>query len=205
MNRLENWFCASSLWRFITRKQLLPWLVAGSSLGDHLLEVGAGFGAATAELQRLTQRVTSLEYDPRSVIVCAARQGCPGAGVVRGDAAALPFRDNLFSAVFAVLVLHHLLSPGLQDRAFAEIFRVLRPSGVFLALEVSDGWLQRATHIRSTFVPVNPASAAARLHAAGFSKTTIDSRGSMFRIRSLRAESRDASSTEGSAISPPLV
>jgi ubiquinone/menaquinone biosynthesis C-methylase UbiE len=188
MNRLENWFCASSLWRFITRKQLLPWLVAGSSLGDHVLEVGAGFGAATPALQRLATRVTSLEYDPRSVAACAARQGGgPGARVVRGDAAALPFRDNLFSAVFAVLVLHHLLSPGLQDRALAEIFRVLRPGGVFLALEISNGWLQRAVHFRSTFVPVNPATAAARLHAAGFSKTTIDSRGSTFRIRSLRA------------------
>jgi SAM-dependent methyltransferase len=186
MNRLENWFCASSLWRFITRKQLLPWLVAGSSLGDHVLEVGAGFGAATAELRRLTTRVTSLEYDPRSVIACAARQGCPGARVVRGDAAALPFRDHLFSAVFAVLVLHHLLSPGLQDRAFAEIFRVLRPGGVFLALEISGGWLHRAAHIRSTFVPVAPHGAITRLKTAGFSQVTLDYRGSSFRLRALR-------------------
>jgi ubiquinone/menaquinone biosynthesis C-methylase UbiE len=188
VNALENWFCASALWRCVTRKQLLPWLLSGAKLGEHVLEVGAGFGAATPELQRRAARVTSLEYDPRSVSICAARSHQGGAGTVRGDAAALPFRDASFSAVLAVLTLHHLQDPHRQDRAFAETFRVLRPGGLFLALEISDGWLQRGIHFHSTFVPVNPAAAAARLHVAGFSNAAVESRGSAFRIRALRAE-----------------
>jgi len=64
---------------------------------------------------------------------------------------------------------------------------VLRPAGVFLALEIPDGWLNRVGHIRSTFVPVTPASAFARLTTAGFSKVTVDFRRGGFRIRALRA------------------
>jgi ubiquinone/menaquinone biosynthesis C-methylase UbiE len=75
----------------------------------------------------------------------------------------------------------------LQDRAFAEIFRVLRPGGVFLAFDIPDGWLHRVGHIRSTFVPVAPVTASARLTTAGFSNPTIASQRGGFRIRALRA------------------
>jgi ubiquinone/menaquinone biosynthesis C-methylase UbiE len=108
-------------------------------------------------------------------------------GVVQGDAAELPFPERTFSAAIAVLVLHHLRSSELQDRAFAEIFRVLRPGGVFLAFEIPDGWLQRVGHIHSTFTPVALASAFARLTAAGFSRVTVDFRRGAFRLRALRA------------------
>ncbi|MFI5058412.1 MAG: class I SAM-dependent methyltransferase [Candidatus Acidiferrales bacterium] len=187
MNRFENWFCASSFWRYVTRRQLLPWILAGSELGDHVLEIGAGPGAATEELRRRTTRVTSLEYDHGFAASLARReQGSRGA-VLQGDAAALPFPEKTFSSAIAVLVLHHLKSPELQDRAFAEIFRVLRLGGIFLALEIQDGWLQRFGHIRSTFVPVKPATLSARLMTAGFAGVTLDFRRGAFRVRALRA------------------
>jgi ubiquinone/menaquinone biosynthesis C-methylase UbiE len=108
--------------------------------------------------------------------------------VVQGDASALPFSEKTFSAAIAVLVLHHLKSPELQELAFAEIFRVLRPGGVFLAVEIQDGWLNRTGHIRSTFVPVAPANAPERLATAGFSSVSITFRGSAYRLRALRAQ-----------------
>jgi ubiquinone/menaquinone biosynthesis C-methylase UbiE len=74
----------------------------------------------------------------------------------------------------------------LQDQAFAEIFRVLQPGGVFLALEIPDSWLHRVAHIRSTFVAVSPASASRRLAAAGFSRATVDFRKGAFLIRAFR-------------------
>ncbi|MBZ5703661.1 MAG: class I SAM-dependent methyltransferase [Acidobacteriia bacterium] len=187
MNRLENWFCASALWRSFTRRRLLPWVLEGAGLGEHVLEVGAGFGAATEELQRRTPRLTSLEYAADSVTRLAARRQGTSSGVVRGDAAALPFPDATFSSVVAILVLHHLRSLAAQDRAFAEIHRVLRPGGVFLAFEISDSWIGRLAHIRSTFVPVDPAGVRVRLAAAGFSRVTVDFQRSAFRLRALRA------------------
>src|SRR6266446_5006085 len=105
------------------------------------------------------------------------------ATVAVGDAAPLPFADGTFSSAIAILMLHHLRSNALQDRAFAETWRVLRPGGVFLAFEIQDGWLHRVGHIKSTFVPVDPATASARLTAAGFSKVTVDIQRGAYRIR----------------------
>jgi ubiquinone/menaquinone biosynthesis C-methylase UbiE len=187
MNRFENWFCGSSLWRFVTERRLLPWILSGYALGDHVLEVGAGPGATTNELLRRAGRVTSLEYDRSFVSKLAERHKSSRVTVVQGDAAVLPFADNTFSSVVAVLVLHHLRSQEQQNAAFQEFHRVLRPGGMFFAFEIRDGWLQRAGHIRSTFVPVSPASAFARLTVAGFSRIAVDIERSTFRVCALRA------------------
>src|SRR3989454_5728462 len=187
MNRFETWFCGSPFWRYVTRRQLLPWILEGSEVGGHVLELGAGLGAATEEVRSRAARVTSLEYDHAFAARLGARVGGASVTVIQGDAAALPFADGTFSSAIAILMLHHLRSGELQDRAFAEIWRVLRPGGVFLALEIQDGWLHRVGHIKSTFVPVMPASAFARLTAAGFSKVTVDFQRGGFRIRALRA------------------
>jgi len=186
MNRVETWFCGSSYWRYVTRRQLLPWLVGGSELGEHVLELGAGPGAATEELRLRARQVTSLEYDHGFAARLSARVSGTNASVIQGDAATLPFPDNTFTSAIAILMLHHLRSSELQDHAFAEVGRVLRPGGVFLAFEIEDGWLNRFGHIRSTFVPVGPATASARLAAAGFSRATVDLWRSGFRIRALR-------------------
>lgn len=199
MNRLENWFCASSFWRRMTQTQLLPWLLEGAELGEHILEIGAGAGAATEELRRRAGRVTSLEFSQRLLAQLAQRdrnlarasnsEGNRGnepkknSTLVQGNAAALPFAEKTFSAVLAVLMLHHLPSPEAQQRTFVETFRVLQPGGAFLAVEIENNWLNRMLHIRSTFVPVAPAEAPARLGAAGFADANIAFRSGAYRIR----------------------
>jgi ubiquinone/menaquinone biosynthesis C-methylase UbiE len=187
MNRYETWFCGSHLWRWVTRRQLLPWLLQGSELGDHLLELGAGPGAATEEFTRLTARVTSLEYDYALAAKLGARVNGSNATVIQGDAATLPFADRTFSSAIAILMLHHLRSKELQDRAFSEIQRVLRPGGVFLAFEIQNSWSHRLGHFRSTLVPVAPASAISRLTAAGFSSVTLGFGSGGIRIRAVRS------------------
>jgi ubiquinone/menaquinone biosynthesis C-methylase UbiE len=186
MNRFENWFCASPIWRKMTRKRVLPWLLSGTELGEHVLEIGAGPGAATEELRKRAGRVTSLEYSHAFAAGIAQRNQTTNGAVLQGDASTLPFPAKTFSAAIAVLVLHHLKSQEFQEQAFAEIFRVLRPGGVFLAVEIQDGWLNRIGHIRSTFVPVAPASVSARLVAAGFASVSIAYKGSAFRFRAVR-------------------
>jgi SAM-dependent methyltransferase len=190
VNALENWFCSTWLWESITQKHLLPWILSGSEIGDHVLELGSGPGAGTGELKRLAGRVTSLDYDRAFAAKLAARESDTQLAVLQSDAAALPFADRTFSLAVAVLVLHHLRSNEAQARAFAEVHRVLRPGGVFVAFEVKDHWLQRAIHRNSTFVPLCPASIPALLTSAGFPRVTVDIRLAGFRIRARRA--RDA-------------
>ncbi len=186
VNSLENWFCSTAYWRRVTQKQVLPWIVSGAPLGDHVLEIGSGPGAATQELRRLASRVTSLEWSHAFAADLAALdlngQGC----VLQGDAATLPFANESFSSAIAVLVLHHLRSRELQDRALCEVYRVLRPGGVFFAAEIPDGWLQRAIHWKSTFVPLASAAMPARLAAAGFSHMTMASRRAGFQFQAFK-------------------
>jgi ubiquinone/menaquinone biosynthesis C-methylase UbiE len=185
MNAIENWFCSSSFWRKITRDQLLPWALGDAALGDHLLEIGAGAGAATSELQKRVPYITSLEYD-HALATRVTQRAATGNRVVQGDAAALPFADGTFTSAIAVLVLHHLPSSQLQDRAFAEVHRVLRKDGQFYVVDIQDSWLHRALHIKSTFVPIRPATLDARLARAGFAKSVLDFGSGAFRFHATR-------------------
>jgi ubiquinone/menaquinone biosynthesis C-methylase UbiE len=184
MNSFENWFCASGLWRYVTERKWLPWLLEGTELGEHVLEVGAGPGAATAELARRGRRVTSLEYSHDFCVRLHAK--ADAANVIQGDVSVLPFAPQTFTSAIAVLVLHHLRSSDAQDRAFAEIFRVLKPGSVFVALEIQDSWLTRLAHFHSTFVPVSTDGLNSRLRAAGFSNVTVNNRRGAIRIRAER-------------------
>jgi SAM-dependent methyltransferase len=187
MNHLEHYFCSTSLWQRITHRSLLPWLLSGVALGDHVLEIGAGYGAATGHLLKLAPRVTSLEYDPRLLRRLEAKHQCAALTTLCGDAAELPFADQSFSSAVAILVLHHLKSKELQDRALGEVHRVLRPGGSLFAFEINDVWIHRVAHYKSTFTPVAPGSAFARLTNAGFSKVSVDFRSGGYRVSARRA------------------
>jgi ubiquinone/menaquinone biosynthesis C-methylase UbiE len=186
MNAFENWFCGTSFWRRVTERTILPWLLNGYSLGDSVLELGAGPGATTEELRKRAKRVTSLEYSHDFAAELGARFSNTNANVLQGDAAALPFPDNSFSSIIAILVLHHLKSREQQERAFAEIYRVLKPNGAFLVFELKDGWLQRFGHIKSVFVPVSSSEISNQLTSFGFSEIAVESKGSSFRVCALR-------------------
>ena len=187
MNRMEHFFCSTALWQSMTHRILLPWVLSGGRLGDHVLEIGAGYGAATGHLLKLVPRVTSLEYDPRLLQKLKAKHQCAELTPLCGDAATLPFADRSFSSAVAILVLHHLKSRELQDRALAEVHRVLRPGGSLFAFEINDGWIHRAAHYKSTFTPVTPGSAFARLTKVGFSKISVDFRSGGYRMSARRA------------------
>jgi ubiquinone/menaquinone biosynthesis C-methylase UbiE len=186
MNAFENLLCSSSLWRCLTTRHLLPSILSNVNLGDDLLEIGAGFGAATAALGELVARVTSLEYAHDSALKLKRRHDALNPRIVQGDAAHLPFANASFSVAVAILVLHHLKTSALQDKAFGEIFRVLRPGGTFLAFEITDSWLHRKAHFRSIFTPIAPASSVARLTSAGFSKIFVDSQTGGFRLIAIK-------------------
>jgi len=126
--------------------------------------------------------------------------------VVCGDGTQLPFATETFSSVVAILVLHHLKTAESQDRMLSEVMRVLRPGGVFVGFEITDGWMNRMVHMGSTFTPFSPVAAFGRLTATGFAKISVNIRSGAFRFsaRKMRgSESRrrsgDRRSREGRA------
>src|SRR5205085_12613290 len=102
--------------------------------------------------------------------------------VVNGDAISLPFPDGSFSGAVAFTMLHHVPSPQLQDRILAEIWRVLRPGGVFAGTDSRWSPMMTIVHLFDIMVLVPPESMAARLEAAGFTSVLVETAKSRFRF-----------------------
>jgi SAM-dependent methyltransferase len=103
--------------------------------GTRLLDLGSGRGLTSVALARRGVHVTSVEYDPSDIVGVGALAKYRDAldlplSPVRGDALQLPFRNDAFDLVFCRSVLHHLSDLG---RGLKEIWRVLKPDGLFLA------------------------------------------------------------------------
>lgn len=187
MNRLHRLYCRSAHWRRTLEDRLLPWALRDADLGDDVLEVGPGPGLVTDVLQRRGVPLTSIEIDPR--LARSLRSRLPGdqVTVVEGDATDMPFEDARFSAAVSFTMLHHVPSATLQDRLLREVWRVLRPGGVFVGSDSRTSRSFEVFHWFDTLVPVDPATFGGRLEAAGFADVCVDAAERAFRFRATRA------------------
>jgi ubiquinone/menaquinone biosynthesis C-methylase UbiE len=181
MNEAHLTLCASAEWQRLVEGHLLPWVLGDDDLGDDVLEVGAGPGLVTDLLVTRSPRVTAVELDP--ALADALRARLPDVTVITGDATALELPDDRFSAAACFTMLHHIPEPADQDRALAELNRVLRPGGLLLGTDGQDTPSRRALHVDDVFTPIDPAGLPDRLAAAGFVDVLVDSDGDRFRFR----------------------
>jgi ubiquinone/menaquinone biosynthesis C-methylase UbiE len=151
-------------------------------LGDEVLEIGPGFGVTTAVLMRRPGTLTALEVDEKSVGYLNGRFG-DEVTVLHGDGAAMPLPDNGFSAACCFTMLHHVPSPQLQDRLFAEARRVIRPGGVFAGTDSLPSLRFRLIHLGDTMVTIDPDGLPDRLRAAGFGDVEVSVGTHRFRFR----------------------
>jgi SAM-dependent methyltransferase len=175
--------CASAEWAALVRDDLLPWVLGDDELGDDVLELGAGPGLVTDLLVERAPRVTAVEIDERLAEALRGRLAGRPVEVVTADATALPLPAARFSAAACFTMLHHIPGRDLQDRALAEIARVLRPGGLLLGTDGEDTPARRALHVDDVFEPVDPVGFADRLRSAGFVDPLVDSNGDRFRFR----------------------
>jgi ubiquinone/menaquinone biosynthesis C-methylase UbiE len=80
--------------------------------GQHVLDVGCGPGALTAELVRRLGPAAVSAVDPSEPFVAAAQERHPGVTVRRAAAEQLPFGDQAFDAALAQLVVHFMAHPS---------------------------------------------------------------------------------------------
>ena len=186
MNLLHRRACRSASWGKVVEQHIIPWTLEGVALGDDALEIGPGPGLTTDVLRTLVERLTCVEIDGRLAVSLAERMDGLNVKVVEGDATALPFPAGSFSSAVSLTMLHHVPSPGLQDRLLAEVRRVLRPGAWFAGTDSRTSLRWRLYHLFDTCVPVDPETLGGRLTAAGFVGATVDSNPWAFRFRARR-------------------
>ena len=188
MNLVHRAYCRSARWRRSVEEKLLPWALEGVDLGDDVLEVGPGPGLVTDVLRKRVDQLTSVEIDPRLASRLAGRLRDSNVTVVHGDATALSLPDERFSAAVAFTMLHHVPSSALQDRLLSEVYRVLRPGGVFIGSDSRTSRMFELVHLFDTLVPIDPTTFGARLARIGFSDVSVDAneRSPRFRFRAVR-------------------
>ena len=138
--------------------ELLPGLVANVELGDDMLEIGPGPGAATERLAPQMTRHVALELDAGTVRALGSKHKQDNAEVVVGDAAALGFADASFDSVGCFTVLHHLPTAVVQAATLSEMSRVLRPGGVLIT---SATWRETSF---TTFTEMTGTTRSSRRH-----------------------------------------
>lgn len=166
--------CGSDEWKAVVRDSILPWALGDVDLGDEVLEVGPGYGATTEVLGESVPKLTAVEIDDSLAAMLMDRfAGQSSVTIVKGDATALEFPDGRFSGAASFTMLHHVPTAALQDRLFAEVGRVLRPGGVFVAGDSLASPELEAHHEGDTYNPVDPEGLARRLEAAGFAEVEV--------------------------------
>jgi SAM-dependent methyltransferase len=171
MNTRHAELCSSPEWAEHIAETVLPAAIGGLTLGDEVLEIGPGYGASTAQLANRVPDLTALEIDETLAKQLAA--AFPQVSVVLGSGADLPFADDRFSAVVCFTMLHHVLTPEMQDALFAEARRVLWPGGVFAGSDSIDNKEWRGFHAGDPCTPIDPDDLPRRLKAAALVEVDV--------------------------------
>lgn len=116
---------------------------AGVARGDAVLDVGCGTGTLTLAAKDVAGPHGNVAgIDPSPEMIAASREKAQKAGAEIdfrvGVVEHLPFDDASFDAVLSSLMLHHL-PDDVKRQGFAEIARVLRPGGRFVAVDMAGG------------------------------------------------------------------
>ncbi|MGF1514569.1 MAG: class I SAM-dependent methyltransferase [Elainellaceae cyanobacterium] len=117
----------------ISRFHQLP--LQGLALGQdaEVLDLCCGSGQATGYLTQRYDHVTGLDASPKSI--GRARRNVPEADYVQAWAESLPFEDQRFDLVHTSVALHEMTAEQL-DQIFREVYRVLKPGGVFAFVDL---------------------------------------------------------------------
>jgi SAM-dependent methyltransferase len=108
------------------------------------LDLGCGDGHLTCRIAESGAHVLGL--DASAAMVAAARER--GVEAEQGMAEELPFRDGTFDAVFSNAALHWVRG---QDAMLAQVHRVLKPGGRFVA-EMGGHGNVAAIHVAFTAI-----------------------------------------------------
>jgi demethylmenaquinone methyltransferase/2-methoxy-6-polyprenyl-1,4-benzoquinol methylase/phosphoethanolamine N-methyltransferase len=143
--------------------------VAELKPGDKVLDVGCGtgtLGVAAWRKVRPDGEVTGIDASPEMVELARRKAKKKGSGAQFKVAPieALPLEDGSLDVVLSTLMLHHL-PDDVKGEGFAEVARVLKPGGRFVAVDLAGGRKSLPGMVMRAIGHRMPADYAARLIA----------------------------------------
>lgn len=106
--------------------------------GDSVLDVGCGNGRLLEFLAKQNIKYTGIDTSERLINIAknkstlAAQNTKTMYNYITASAISLPFSDEEFNIVFAIASLYHIPSKEYREQAVGEIYRVLKPGGMFI-------------------------------------------------------------------------
>lgn len=97
-----------------------------------VLDLCCGHGAVTQILVQRFSNVTGLDASPKAI--AGAQKAVPQAKFVQAFAEAMPFADGSFDLVHTSMALHEM-QPEQRRKILAEVFRILKPGGIFTLID----------------------------------------------------------------------
>jgi ubiquinone/menaquinone biosynthesis C-methylase UbiE len=173
MNENHARVCASPEWAEFIQTEVLPALTRDADLGEEMLEIGPGPGAATEWLRHKVKRLTAIEINEAAAALLASRYAGTNVEIEVGSGTELPYPDDTFDSVGAFTMLHHVPTAAQQNKILAEAHRVLRPGGVLICSDSLASNDLHHFHADDTYNPVDPAWLLGRLQTLGFGEITI--------------------------------
>jgi len=179
MNSNHARICTSPEWAEHIQNDILPEVTRGVDLGQDMLEIGPGPGAATEWLRHRVPSLTAIEVDEEAAAALAKRYAGTNVRVVTGTAAELGYPDESFDSVGSFTMLHHVPTLALQNKILTEAFRVLRVGGVLVGSDSLASNDRHHLHADDTYNPVEPAALLTRLQTIGFARIAMVVNGSV--------------------------
>lgn len=118
------------------------WLQAGLKSNMKALDLGCGAGFTSCEIAKITYPGTVIGVDFSEAMLQKAMEVKKSKGIInlnfeRGNAYQLNFSDNYFDFIYARFLFQHLTNP---IAAINNIYRVLKPGGIFCVFDIDDDW-----------------------------------------------------------------
>jgi SAM-dependent methyltransferase len=111
----------------------------GAGADSRVLSLGCGIGDTELLLAPRVGHITGIDLSPSAIRQAQADADAAGAGnveFIEGDLDSAVFEPASFDAIFAIFLLHHIDDDALE-RLASRIADLLRPGGVFYALDPS--------------------------------------------------------------------
>ncbi len=190
MNSNHARLCPSPEWAEHIQRDILPMLTRDVSLGEAMLEIGPGPGAATGWLAGKVSKLIAVEIDADAARLLADRYAGTNVEVVTGSATELDYPADSFDSAGCFTMLHHVRTAELQNAILAEALRVLRPGGFLIGSDSLASDDLHHFHADDTYNPIEPASLLTRLQTLGFAPITVMVTDSLLFIAGKPAEQR---------------